>query len=41
MLFFKRRIKKARNLFYKINETNLEIEKELLKVKKMLTICQK
>ena len=40
-MFLKRKLKKARKMFNEINETTLEIEKELLKIKNILSICQK
>ena len=41
MLFLIRRLKKAKKVYNEINDLTDEIEKELMKVKKMLTICQK
>ena len=36
-----RRLKKAKKVYNEINDITDEIEKELMKVKEMLTICQK
>ena len=36
-----RRLKKAKKVYNEINDLTDEIEKELMKVKEMLTICQK
>ena len=36
-----RRLKKAKKVYNEINDITNEIEKELMKVKEMLTICQK
>lgn len=40
-MFLKRKLKRAKKIFNEINETTQEIEKELLKLKKVLSICQK
>lgn len=36
-----RRMKKAKKVYNEINDITDEIEKELMKVKEMLTVCQK
>ena len=36
-----RRLRKAKKVYNEINDITDEIEKELMKVKEMLTICQK
>ncbi len=36
-----RRLKKAKKVYNEINDLTDEIEKELMKVKEMLTVCQK
>ena len=36
-----RRLKKAKKVYNEINDITDEIEKELMKVKEMLTVCQK
>lgn len=41
MLFLIRRLKKVKKVYNEINDITDEIEKELMKVKEMLTICQK
>lgn len=41
MLFLIRRLRKAKKVYNEINDITDEIEKELMKVKEMLTICQK
>lgn len=41
MLFLIRKLKKARKVYNEINDLTDEIEKELMKVKEMLTVCQK
>lgn len=41
MLFLIRRLKKAKKVYNEINDITDEIEKELMKVKEMLTVCQK
>lgn len=41
MLFLIRRLRKAKKVYNEINDLTDEIEKELMKVKEMLTICQK
>ena len=41
MLFLIRRIRKAKKVYNEINDITNEIEKELMKVKEMLTVCQK
>lgn len=40
-MLFKRRIKKAKKIYYEINENISEIERELNKIKTMLSVCQK
>lgn len=41
MLFLIRRLRKAKKVYNEINDITDEIEKELMKVKEMLTVCQK
>ena len=41
MLFLIRRLRKAKIVYNEINDITDEIEKELMKVKEMLTVCQK
>lgn len=41
MLFLIRRLRKAKKVYNEINDLTDEIEKELIKVKEMLTVCQK
>lgn len=41
MILLLRRLKKAKKVYNEINDITNEIEKELMKVKEMLTICQK
>lgn len=41
MLFLIRRLRKAKKVYKEINDLTDEIEKELMKVKEMLTVCQK
>ena len=41
MLFLIRRLRKAKKAYNEINDLTDEIEKELMKVKEMLTVCQK
>ncbi len=41
MLFLIRRLRKAKKVYNEINDLTDEIEKELMKVKEMLTVCQK
>lgn len=41
MLFLIRKLRKAKKVYNEINDLTDEIEKELMKVKEMLTICQK
>lgn len=41
MLFLIKRLRKAKKVYNEINDITDEIEKELMKVKEMLTICQK
>ena len=41
MILLLRRLKKAKKVYNEINDLTDEIEKELMKVKEMLTICQK
>lgn len=41
MLFLIRKLRKAKKVYNEINDITDEIEKELMKVKEMLTICQK
>lgn len=36
-----RRLRKAKKVYNEINDLTDEIEKELMKVKEMLTVCQK
>ena len=40
-MFLKKRIKKAKKMINEINQTTQEIEKELLKLRNVLSICQK
>lgn len=41
MLFLIRRLRKAKKVYNEINDITDEIEKELMKIKEMLTVCQK
>lgn len=41
MILLLRRLKKAKKVYNEINDLTDEIEKELMKVKEMLTVCQK
>lgn len=41
MLFLIRRLRKAKKVYNEINDITDEIEKELMKFKEMLTVCQK
>jgi hypothetical protein len=41
MLFLIRRLRKAKKVYNEINDLTDEIEKELMKVQEMLTVCQK
>ena len=41
MLFLIRRLRKAKKVYNEINDLTDEIEKELMKIKEMLTVCQK
>lgn len=41
MLFLIRKLRKAKKVYNEINDVTDEIEKELMKVKEMLTVCQK
>lgn len=41
MLFLIRKLRKAKKVYNEINDLTDEIEKELMKVKEMLTVCQK
>jgi ribosome-associated translation inhibitor RaiA len=41
MLFLIKRLRKAKKVYNEINDITDEIEKELMKVKEMLTVCQK
>lgn len=41
MLFLIRKLRKAKKVYNEINDITDEIEKELMKVQEMLTVCQK
>lgn len=41
MLFLIRKLRKAKKVYNEINDLTDEIEKELMKVQEMLTVCQK